>query len=147
MDVILVKDVDTLGKEGTVVHVKPGYARNYLIPRGLALSATPEHQRMLEARQRHAAAKQVRLRQQAEQLKQKLESRSLTIALKLGEGDKPFGSVTVHDLVEQLEREGITIEKPAIQLAPPLKTLGIFDVPVRLHPEVTATLKVWVVKG
>lgn len=147
MDVILVKDVEKLGKEGTTVHVKPGYARNYLLPRGLALPATPEHQRALEARTRHAAVKQERLRQQAEGLKQKLESRSLTLTLTLGEGDKPFGSVTVHDLVEHLAREGITIEKSAIQLAEPLKTLGIFEVPVRLHPEVTATLSVWVVKA
>lgn len=147
MDYILLKDVEKLGKEGAVVHVKPGYARNFLLPRGLALPASPQNQRALEARTRQVAVKQERARKHAEGLKQKLESRSLTMTLTLGEQDQPFGSVTVHDVVEALGREGLAVDKSAIQLHEPLKALGIYEVPVRLHPEVTATLKVWVVKA
>lgn len=147
MDVILVQDVETLGKEGAVIHVKPGYARNYLLPRGLAMPATAANRQAQEARTRRLAVKQERARKQAEGLKQKLESRSLTMTLTLGEGEKPFGSVTAHDLAEALGRDGLAVEKSAIQLDAPLKALGIYEVPVRLHPDVTATLKIWVVKA
>ena len=147
MECILLKDVEKLGKEGAVVQVKPGYARNFLLPRGLALPNSPQNQRALEAQQRRLAVKQARVRKHAEALKQKLESRSLTMKLTLGEQEQPFGSVTVHDVVEALGREGLAVDKSAVQLHEPLKTLGIYEVPVRLHPEVTATLKVWVVKA
>lgn len=147
MEVILVQDVEKLGKEGAVIRVKPGYARNFLLPRGLALPASAENQRALESRKRQLAVKQERARKHAEGLKQKLESRSLTMKLTLGEGDKPFGSVTAHDVAEALGRDGLAVEKSAIHLKEPLKALGIYEVPVRLHPDVTATLKVWVVKA
>jgi large subunit ribosomal protein L9 len=147
MDLILLQDVEKIGKEGTVVRVKPGFARNYLLPRRLAVPATPEHQRAFEERKRQTARKQARLHQRAAGLKQKLESRSLTLKLNLGEGEKAFGSVTVHDIVEALAQEGVTLEKHAVQLPDPIKVLGIYEVPVRLHPEVTATLKLWVVKA
>lgn len=147
MEYILLKDVETLGKEGAVVHVKPGYARNFLLPRGLVLPNSPQNQRALEARTRRLAVKQERARKHAEALKQKLESRSLTMKLTLGEQDQPFGSVTVHDVVEALGGEGLAVDKAAVQLHEPLKALGIYEVPVRLHPEVTATLKIWVVKA
>lgn len=147
MDVILLKDVDHLGKEGAVVPVKPGFARNYLVPRGLALPASPDNLRAVEERKRHAALKAQRIRQQADALKRKLEHRSVTLKLTLGERDVPFGSVTVHDIVQALEQEGLPVEKHAVQLAEPIKTLGIYEVPIRVHPEITATLKVWVVKA
>ena len=147
MDVILVKDVEKLGAEGAVIHVKPGFARNYLLPRGLAVPATPQQLKAIEAGKRQREHALQRVKQEAEALKRKLESRSITLKLTLGDDDKPFGSVTAHDLVEALKREGIDVEKYAVHLEQPIKTLGIFDVPVKLHPEVTATAKVWVVKA
>jgi len=147
MDVLLLKDIEQLGKEGAVVRVKPGFARNYLLPRGLALPARPEHLRAMEERTRQAQRKQARIRKQADQLKQKLESRSLTLKLTLGERDTAFGSITTHDLQEALAQAGLSVDKHAIQLEQPIKALGIYEVPVRVHPEVTATLKLWVVKA
>ena len=147
MDLILLQDVQKLGKEGAVVRVKPGFARNYLLPQRLALPATPDNLRILEERKRQAEAKVERIRKQAEALKHTLESRSLTLKLTLGENQTAFGSITTHDLLEALAHEGISLEKHAIQLPEPIKALGIYEVPVRVHPEVTATLKFWVVKA
>jgi len=147
MDVILLKDIEKVGKEGAVVHVKPGFARNFLVPRGLALPATPAHLKSAEERQRQAQHKRKRASRQAEALKARLEGTSLTLKLALGEGEKAFGSVTVQDIVAALAQQGISVEKHAVQLAEPIKALGIYEVPVRVQPEMTATLKVWVVKA
>jgi large subunit ribosomal protein L9 len=147
MDVILLKDVEKVGTAGTVVHVKPGFARNYLCPAGLAVPATPQQLKAVEAANRRRLQGARKLQEDAEALKRKLESRSLTLKLTLGEDDKPFGSVTAHDVVEALAAEGLAVEKHAIQLEHPLKALGVYDVPVRLHPVVTATLKIWIVKA
>jgi len=147
MDVILLKDVERLGQEGSTIHVKPGFARNYLIPQGLAVPATAEQLKAVEARQRQRTRQLQQQQAAAEALKQKLESRSLTLKLTLGEGDKPFGSVTSHDILDALKRDGIEVEKRAIQLDEPIKTLGVYEVPVRVHAEVTAKVKVWVVKA
>ena len=147
MEIILLKDVDKVGKEGAVVRVKPGFARNFLLPRGLALPATASNTKSVEERARQTQKKRDRARRQAETVKQTLESRSVTLTLAMGEGDKAFGSITVHDIVEALAKDGLTVEKRAVQLAEPIKTLGTFDVPVRVHPEVTATLKVLIVKA
>lgn len=147
MDVILLKDVARLGAEGTVMTVKAGYARNYLIPNGLAAPATSPQRGVLEARKRRRDRQAARLREQAITLKQQLEGRSLTLTLSMGEGNKPFGSITPHDLIQALEREQVTVDRHAIQLDEPIKALGVYEVPVRLHPEVTATLKVSVVKA
>lgn len=147
MDVILLKSIDRLGTEGNVVRVKPGFARNFLFPRGLAVMASPESLRQVEERQRIAERQAKRAREQVEGLKRQLESRSLTLQLNLGEGDKAFGAVTTHDIAEALNHEGLQIKKHQIELAEPIKTLGIYDVPVKLSPEVTATLKLWVVKA
>ena len=147
MDVILLKDIEQVGKEGAVVYVKPGFARNYLLPRGLALAANQANIRVIEERKRQASVKAERIRKQAEELKRKLEGRSLTLKLTMGEDDQAFGSVTTHDLVQALAQEGMVVEKHAIHLEQPIKTLGIYDIPVRVHPDVTATLKVWIVKA
>ena len=147
MDIILLKDIDKVGKEGAVVQVKAGYARNYLLPRGLALPATVQHRRAAEEKTRQTQAKRDRLRAQAEAVKQKLESTSLTLKLKVGEGDATFGSITVNDVHEALGAAGIKVEKHAITLDQPIKALGIYDVPVRLHPDVAGTVKVWIVKA
>ena len=147
MDVVLLKSIEKLGTEGAVVHVRPGFARNYLIPLGLAAQATPQQLKALESVTRARAQKNQRVQAEAEAFKRTLEGRSLTLKLTLGEGDKPFGSVTAHDLVEALQREGIEVEKHALQLEQAIKSLGVYDVPIRLHPQVTATLKVWIVKA
>lgn len=147
MDIVLLKDVERLGSEGNVVHVKPGYARNHLFPRGLAVLASPQEMRAREEQARQRAQKLQRLKAEMEAMKRKLEGRSVTLKLTVGEEDKPFGAVTANDIVEALQREGATIDKHALQLPQPIKTLGVYEVPVRLHPDVTAALKVWVVKA
>lgn len=147
MDVVLLKDVERVGKEGAVVHVKPGFARNYLMPRGLALMATEKTLKAVEDQRQQLSRKTVRLKQQREALKQQLERLSLTLKLTLGEEGTAFGSVSAHDIVEALAQEGLSIEKAWIQLDAPIKALGIYEVPIRLHADVTATLKLWVVKA
>ena len=146
MDVVLLKDVEKLGTEGAVVHVKPGFARNYLLPRGLAAPATPQQLKALDVIRQQRAQKLQRAKAAAEAIKRKLESRSLTLKLSLGVDDKPFGSITTHDIAEALTREGLEVDKHAVRLEQPIKGLGVYDVPVRVHPEVTAILKLWVVK-
>ena len=147
MDVILLKDVEKLGAAGAVMQVKDGYARNYLLPSGLAAPATPQRLKAVEAARQQQLKQAQRLHADAEALKRKIEGRSLTLKLTLGADDQPFGSITVHDVVEALSREGIMVEKHAVHLEQPIKGLGIYEIPVRLHPNVTATLKLWVVKA
>jgi large subunit ribosomal protein L9 len=147
MDIILMKDMEALGRAGAVVRVKPGYARNYLLPRGLAVAATPQHLRAVEDTRRQRAAQDQRAKTEAEAVKRKLEGQALTLKLSVGEDEKPFGSVTVHDIVEALKQQGLDVEKHAIRLEEPIKTLGVFGVPVRVHPDVTATLKLTVGKA
>jgi large subunit ribosomal protein L9 len=147
MDVVLLKAVEKLGAEGAVVQVKPGFARNYLLPRGLAVPATAQQLKAIEVINRQRLQRSQRIQAEAETLKRKLEGRSLTLKLSLGMDDKPFGSITTHDLVEALTLEGIEVDKHAIHLEQPIKALGVYQIPVRLHPHVTATLKLWVVKA
>ena len=147
MDVILLKDVEKLGTEGTVVHVKPGFARNYLVPCGLAVPATAQQLKAVAAAAQQRQRTSQRLQADAEALKQRLEGRPVTLTLTLGAEDKPFGSVTTHDVVEALARDGIVVDKHAVHLEEPIKALGAFEIPVRLHPAVTATLKLQVVKA
>jgi len=147
MDVVLLQDVEQLGSQGTVVHVKPGFARNYLLPRGLAAPATPQQLKATEEIKRQRQQKSVRLKDEAETLKRTLESRPVTLKLNVGEDGKAFGSVTAHDVLEALKRDGLDVDKHAVHLDQPIKTLGVFDVPVRVQSDVTATVKLWVVKA
>ena len=147
MDVILLKDVEKLGTAGSVVRVKSGFARNYLLPGGLVAPATPQQLKAVEAMRQQRQKQSDRALAEATTLKQRLESKTLTFTLALGEGDKPFGSVTAHDVAEALAREGMTVEKHAIQLPEPVKALGNHAVPVRVHADVTATVKLQVVKA
>ena len=146
-EVVLLKDVDRLGSEGSVVKVKPGFARNYLLPNGLAALATAAELKHLEAIKQVRLAQTQRLKDQAVAMKQKLESRSLTLKLTLGEDGTPFGSVTAHDVLEALRQDGVAIDKHALHLEQSIKALGIYEIPVKLHADVTATMKVWVVKA
>ncbi len=147
MDVVLLKDVEKLGTEGAVVNVKPGFARNYLLPRGLAVAATPQQLRAVEASTRRRAQRTARAQADAVVLKQQIERRAVSLPLTIGADEKPFGSVTAHDIMEALKREGIEIEKPSIQLEQPIKALGVYEVPVRVHADVVATLKLQVIKA
>jgi large subunit ribosomal protein L9 len=146
MKVILLEEVRNLGKSGEQVTVKEGYARNYLIPRKLALQATAENLRTYINGQKARIKKAAREAAEAKALGEKISALSLTISRLAGEEDKLFGSVTNADVAESLEKEGIKIDKRKISLAEPLRALGIFEVPVHLHSEVTVNVKVWIVK-
>ena len=147
MDVLLLKDVEKIGAEGAVIKVKPGFARNYLLPRGLAVAATPDRVLQIEAAQRRRQEQVQQAQAEAGALKRKIESRTVTLTLNVGTDGQPFGSVSVHDVAEALARDGFAVGKHQIQLEQPIKTLGTIDVPVRLHADVTATVKVSVVKA
>jgi large subunit ribosomal protein L9 len=146
MDVILRQDVDNLGKSGELVSVKDGYARNFLLPRGLAYQATEGNRRKLEAEKSQRVRKDQAEVTAARGEAGRLEAVSLTFTMKAGEGDKLFGSVTAHDVAERLVAEGFTLDKKQIELAEPIKALGVYKVPVRLHHDVKPEVRVWVVK-
>lgn len=146
MKVILLDDVKNIGKTGEEVQVKDGYARNYLIPRKLALKASAENLRVFQNEQKAREKKKAKTRQDAAALGEKLAALSLTISRVAGEEDKLFGSVTNADVAEALEKEGHKIDKRKILLVEPIKALGVVEVPVQLHAEVTVPVKVWVVK-
>ncbi len=145
MKVILKKDVEQVGRAGQVVEVSPGFGRNYLIPRGLAIPATAGSMAQLEHRKRLVAASLERQRRAALALKERLETVACRVAREAGEEDRLFGSVTARDIAAALADEGFEVDHRAIRLDNPIKHLGIYHVDVRLAPEVTAQVKVWVV--
>lgn len=146
MKVILREDIESLGKKGEIVKVADGYARNYLIPKKMADIATPSNIKRLEEEKRVYQRKLGRLKEGAEALAKKLESLTCTFSLKTGEDDKPFGAVTSIDIEGYLKKEGYPVDKREILLLEPIKRLGTYTVPIKLHPEVTVNLKVSVVK-
>lgn len=146
MEVILRQAVENLGKPGDVVKVSNGYARNFLLPRGVAFEATPGNLKRIAQEKVRLEAEENQRRDAAQALAAKLEQVSLTFSARVGEEGKLFGSVTPADIVHQLEQQGFQIEKRQIDLHEPLKTLGVFRVPVRLHAEVKPEIKVWVIK-
>ena len=146
MKVILKADVDRLGKVGDVVTVAPGYARNFLLPREMATSATDRNLALIEVEKKRYAKAQAKKRVEAQELADKLAALSLTIAQQSGENDRLFGTVTTMDVAAALAKEGFAVDKRQISIEDPIKSLGIYTVPVKLHAEVTANLKVWVVK-
>jgi len=146
MKIILKDDVEKLGAAGDVVEVKPGFGRNYLIPRNLAVAATPAH-----LRNRDLIKKQKDLRDQKKHKaslgeKERLEAISITASVQVGEEDKVFGSVTSQTVAELLEAAGHPVDRRKIHLEDPIKELGLFTVPIRLSAAVTAEVKLWVVK-
>jgi large subunit ribosomal protein L9 len=146
MEIILRQGVENLGKPGDVVKVKAGYARNYLLPHGLAYEATPGNlKRIQQERDRLDAAENER-RTAAQTLAERLEQVSLTFSARVGEEGKLFGSVTTADIAQQLEAQGFHIEKRQIDLHEPIKALGVYRVPVRLHSDVKPEVRVWVIK-
>ena len=146
MKVILKSDVERLGKTGDVVAVAAGDARNYLLPRGLALEATSRSMEQIEIERKRAEKARLQQATDAAALAQKLEQLSLTVSKQAGESDKLFGTVTAMEIADALAKEGHEIDKRKIELEEPIKTLGIYTVPVRLHSDVTANVKLWVVK-
>ena len=144
MKLILRQDVENLGKGGELVDVKPGYGRNFLLPRGLAVLANPKNVRELEHQKKIAEAKAAKLRASAEAVAKRLADTPITLKRKVGEQDKLYGSVTALDIVEALATRGLQLERRTIDLPEPLKTLGEFEVPVKLHREVIGKAKVTV---
>ncbi len=143
--VILRQDYENLGEIGEVVEVKSGFARNYLIPRGYAYRASDGAIRAVEAEKQTYTVKQERLEEEFRAIAEKLESVSITIPMKVGDEDRLFGSVTSQMIADELGVQGHGIDKRSIQLGDPIKTLGMYDVSVKLHKNVTTSLKVFVV--
>ena len=144
MKVILTKDMDNLGKAGALVEVKPGYGRNYLLPRQLAVPATAKNVRRLEHEKAGILARASKHKQNMTAMAAKLSAIEVKFARKVGEQDKLFGSVTSKDVHEQIAAQGFEVERTQIRLTDPIKELGTHEVEVRLHPEVSAKVKVTV---
>jgi large subunit ribosomal protein L9 len=147
MKVILKENIETLGHIGDIVKVAPGYARNYLIPKGLAVEATEKNAKALDHLKRQMEYKKNKVLEQARGLAARIEAISLNLAHQAGEEGKLFGAVTNMELAEQLKLQGIEIDRKKIVLAEPLKHLGEFTAAVKIHPEVTASLKVNITKA
>jgi large subunit ribosomal protein L9 len=146
MKVILTTELPHVGKVGQVVEVANGYGRNYLIPRGFAILATPGNERSLAQQQKARSAREAKNKAEAEALAAQLQELSLRIAKKTGEGDRLYGSVTSMDIANLLKTQGIPLDRRRIALEAPLKTLGTHKVPIRLHPEVVTEVEVAVTK-
>ena len=146
MKLVLLEDVDKLGKRGAIVSVKNGYGRNFLIPRKLAAPATDGNLKQIEMEAKKFKVREAKEEQDALSMKGDLEKVSLTIPMKAGEADVLFGSVTAADIAAALEKEGYTIDKRKIEIDEPIKRLGVYHVPVRLFRSINAEIKVWVVK-
>lgn len=146
MKVILRKDLDNLGTVGSVVDVKDGYARNFLIPRDLVFPASKGNMRALEEEQKQASKRSNKEKKSSEQMAQELEKVSITVQMKVGEDDKLFGAVTSQMIADALAEKQITLDKRSIELEEPIKSLGIYDVPVKLPQGVAGKIKVWVVR-
>jgi large subunit ribosomal protein L9 len=146
MEVILREDVEKLGTRGELVKVAPGYARNFLLPNRMAVPATEANKKIVEQERQAYLRREAKVESEAAELAKLVGAVSITISQKAGENDQLFGSVTSKDIAEALEKQGYTIERRKIVLDEPIKTLGEFKVPVKLHREVTAEVTVHVIK-
>jgi large subunit ribosomal protein L9 len=142
MKVIMRQNVEELGLEGDIVEVAKGYGRNYLIPKGFALEATPQNIKRLELIRKKIEVRRVKAKEEAEKLKQTVEALVITLSQKAGEEGKLYGSVTSMDIGAALEKEGFVIDRRKIVLEKPIKKLGEYEVPVKIYPEVTGSIKV-----
>lgn len=145
MEVILRENVKDLGKAGQLVRVKPGYARNFLLPRGLAYEATEGNKRRIEGEQKARETRDNAERNEAQRQAQALGSLTVTVTGKAGEEGKLFGSVTAQDIADALAAQGHQVDRRKLELEQPIKTLGYHTVPLRLHPDVQAEVRVQVV--
>ncbi len=145
-EVLLMDQVEGLGIEGDIVKVADGYARNFLFPRGIATQVTEGKKRQVEKKRTERLAQLQKEKGAAEELAKKIDGVECTIAVKVGENGQLFGSVSVPQILEKLAEQGLKLDKAKVNLATPLHELGVFDVALKLHAEVTGTLKVWIVE-
>ncbi len=145
MKIILRKDVERLGKRGEIIEVKGGYARNYLIPKGLAYPATDSYIRIFQEEEKIKKMKEMKKERDALKMKKQLEKVSLTVKVKASEDGKLFGSVSTKQIEELLQEKGFKIDKHNILIEEPIKEVGVYTIKVKLHPKVIANLKIWVV--
>ncbi|MBI5124369.1 MAG: 50S ribosomal protein L9, partial [Candidatus Omnitrophica bacterium] len=145
MKVILTQTIDRLGKVGDIVTVKDGYARNYLFPKNVAKEATAGNMKALESLKKKQALEDANRLEAAKAIAEKLGALSITISAKAGEEEKLFGTVTTDMISKALEAEGISIDKKEIVLDEPIKKLGVYQAAVKVHPELKANLRVWIV--
>lgn len=146
MEVILSQDVDRIGKAGVIVKVKDGFARNYLLPNKLAVPVTQANLKKLEIEKQKKTKELEKAKSAAEDLKNKITNLSLNIQVLTQEDDKLYGSITAQEVAHALKEEGFEIDKNAIMLEEPIKALGVYELPVKLHADISAKIKVWVVK-
>jgi large subunit ribosomal protein L9 len=146
MQVILRERLENLGNAGEIVDVKPGYARNYLIPQGLAYEATGANLRQIEREKAQVAKRESETLTAARERAGALEGVSLTFHARAGQEGKLFGSITSGDIADRLAEQGIQVDRRQIELEEPLKALGVFTVPIRLHTQVRPEIKVWVIQ-
>ena len=146
MELILCQDVTNVGRCGQVVKVKPGFARNFLLPRKLACVASPANLKRIEQQQAHQRAEYEKTKQEALALSEKLNKVSCTVVVEVNDRDNLYGTVTEADVSKALEVEGFSIDKKMIFFSQPIDALGIFDVNIKVHPEVTAKIRLWVAK-
>ena len=146
MKVILRQDIRDLGKAGQTIEVKAGYGRNYLIPRNLAIAATRANLRAIDEIERQNEFRKRKQLREAEQLKLRLEKLSLTSEVLVGEEDRIFGSVTAQNIVDLLAEEVVKTDKRSVQLDEPIKSLGVYTVPVKIEKDVIANIKLWVIR-
>jgi len=146
MKVILMQDVEPLGLEGDIVEVARGYARNYLVPKGISVEATNGNLKMLEARKKKIMAKRMKDKEEAERIKENISQVVLTIKGKAGEEGKLYGSVTSRDIAQELENQNIIVDRKKVIIDEPIRTLGEYEVSIKLYPEVLAQIKVIVEK-
>ncbi len=146
IEVLLMDQVEGLGIEGDIVKVADGYARNFLFPKGIASEVTEGKKRQIEKKRTERLAQLEKEKGAAEELAKKIEGIECTIAAKVGENGKMFGSVGIPQILEKIKEQGLEIDRTKVVLATPLHELGVFDVSIKLHAEVTGTLKVWIVE-
>jgi large subunit ribosomal protein L9 len=145
--IILKSEIKGLGGAFEVVKVRDGYGRNWLLPQGLALAATHSNLRFLEVEKKRQIVRDEKRKEEAQELGKKLSGISVTVSVRVHEGDKLYGSVGAQEIAEKLAEAGVKIDKALIVLEEPIKALGVFSVPVQLHPEIESKIKVWVVKA
>ena len=147
MRIILLQDFKGLGNAGEQIDVKDGYARNFLFPKGLALKADKNSIKRFQEMARLKDKKKDRALKQSRELAEKLQAVSLTVPVQVGEEDRVFGAVTSIEIAQQLKDKGYDIDKRQILLEEPIKALGIFEIPIKLHSEITTSIKLWVIKA
>ena len=145
MKIILLKDMDDLGLEGDIINVKRGYARNYLIPKDFALEANERNIKLIESKRKKIEIRKLKAKEDAMKVSEKFADLKITIAQKVGEEDKLYGSVTSMDIASEMEKLGVTIDKRKIVLEKPIKNLGEFKIPIKIYPGVTGSINVIVV--